>query len=84
MVSRINATVRKENDMNKNLLSARMVEHNVNNAQLAEALSIDEATLYRKKSGVSDFYRREIQILKKYLDLSDEDIRLIFFADDVV
>lgn len=69
--------------MNRNLLSARMIERNVNNAQLAAALSIDEATLYRKKSGVSDFYRREIQIIKSFLNLSDEDVRLIFFDDDV-
>ncbi len=69
--------------MNKNLLSARMIEHDINNAQLAQALSIDEATLYRKKSGVSDFYRREIQIIKQVLNLSDEDIRLIFFDDNV-
>lgn len=67
--------------MNKNLLTARMVEKGVTNAQLAEALSIDEATLYRKKSGQSDFYRREIQIIKQFLGLSDQDIRLIFFED---
>ena len=69
--------------MNKNLLNARMVEHNVNNSQLAKELAIDEATLYRKKSGISDFYRREIQIIKKVLGLSDEDIRAIFFDEDV-
>lgn len=67
--------------MNKNLLTARMVEKSVTNAQLAEALSIDEATLYRKKSGQSDFYRREIQIIKQFLELSDQDIRLIFFDE---
>lgn len=69
--------------MNKNLLNAKMVEKNISNAKLADVLSIDEATLYRKKAGTSDFYRREIQVIKKYLNLSDEDIRLIFFADDV-
>lgn len=69
--------------MNKNLLSARMIEHGINHAQLAEALSIDEATLYRKKSGASDFYRREIQVIKKVLELSDEDVRLIFFDEKV-
>lgn len=67
--------------MNKNLLTARMVEKGVTNVQLAEALSIDEATLYRKKSGQSDFYRREIQIIKQFLGLSDQDIRLIFFDE---
>ena len=68
LVSRINATVGKENDMNKNLLSARMVEHNVNNAQLAEALSIDEATLYRKKSGMYENDER--------INMVDTELRL--------
>jgi hypothetical protein len=69
--------------MNRYLLGAKMGEKNISNAQLAKALSIDEATLYRKKSGTSDFYRREIQIIKNVLNLSDEDIRLIFFTDVV-
>lgn len=37
--------------MNINKLNGRMVEMNVTNAQLAEALGIDGATLYRKKAG---------------------------------
>ena len=69
--------------MNKYLLNAKMASRNVSNAQLAEVLSIDEATLYRKKSGASDFYRREIQIIKNFLELSDEELRSIFFAEDV-
>lgn len=74
---------KKGDRMNKYLLNAKMAEKHVSNSELAEALSIDEATLYRKKAGISDFYRREIQIIKDYLCLTDEDLRKIFFTDVV-
>lgn len=69
--------------MNINKLNGRMVEMNVTNAQLAEALGIDGATLYRKKAGTSDFYRKEIQKIKDVLKLSDDDVRVIFFDQNV-
>ncbi|MBQ9047409.1 MAG: hypothetical protein IJ120_05880 [Solobacterium sp.] len=69
--------------MNLQLLKARMVEKGVDDTQIASALGINISTLYRKKSGESDFYRKEIQIIKMVLNLSDEDVRNIFFADCV-
>ena len=69
--------------MNINKLNGRMVEMNITNAQLAEALGIDDATLYRKKAGTSDFYRKEIQMIKEVLNLSDDDVRAIFFDQEV-
>ncbi len=49
--------------------------------QIAEELGIDDATLYRKMSGKSDFYRREIQKLCDLLKI--EDPVAIFFAPEL-
>lgn len=46
--------------------------------QVAAELGIDEATLYRKMNGESDFYRREIQQLCSILKI--ENPSAIFFA----
>ena len=48
-------------------------------ADLAKVLKIDQATLYRKINGDSDFYRREIQVLCKTLDIKNPVE--IFFAE---
>ena len=46
----------------------------------AAFLDINEATLYRKVNGVSDFNREEIQKLKDYLGLTDQEALQVFFA----
>lgn len=65
--------------MNTRLLDSKMVEKGISNDQLIDALQINQATYYRKKSGHSDFKRREIRIIKQFLSLSAEDVDLIFF-----
>jgi len=67
--------------MNTRLLDSRMVEKGISNDKLAQELGINQATLYRKKSGASDFYRKEIRTIKRVLNLSDKDIDLIFFGE---
>lgn len=47
--------------------------------QVAAELGIDETTLYRKMSGKSDFYRKEIQKLCDLLKI--EDPAAVFFAE---
>lgn len=69
--------------MNRNLLRAKVVENGMTLTQLAKELHLDEATLYRKINGNSDFYRKEIQMIKHILNLTIDDIRRIFFDDDV-
>lgn len=49
--------------------------------QVAASLGIDEATLYRKMNGKSDFYRKEIQKLCEILNI--EDPAAIFFAQKI-
>ncbi|WP_105327283.1 XRE family transcriptional regulator [Acidaminococcus provencensis] len=47
---------------------------------VAAHIGINPATLYRKMSGISDFNRKEIQEIKEFLVLSDEESNSIFFA----
>lgn len=46
--------------------------------QVAAELGINEATLYRKMKGKSDFYRKEIQQLCELLNI--ENPAAVFFA----
>ena len=64
----------------KNEFRAAMVRKELTIVDIAKALDIDPATLSRKISGQSDFYRNEIEKLCKLLDLSAEEILKIFFA----
>ena len=48
---------------------------------LATTLGVNEATIYRKMSGNSDFLRNEIQLIKHKLSLTDDDVVSIFFAE---
>ncbi|SEN94510.1 Mga helix-turn-helix domain-containing protein [Peptostreptococcus russellii] len=63
----------------KNLLMYYMAKKNLNNNGLARVLGISVSSLYRKKSGISDFTRNEIQSIKKELDLNGEEVMRIFF-----
>lgn len=49
--------------------------------EIASRLNINVATLYRKMSGVSDFYRAEIQVICECLGI--EDPNEIFFSKKV-
>ena len=49
-------------------------------ATVSAHLGIDPATLYRKSTGASEFTRDEIQKLKEFLNLSDEEAMRVFFA----
>lgn len=67
--------------MNAFLLEMKMKEANISTEKAAKATQMDPATFYRKKIGDSDFYRREIQILRKLLNLTSEEVDSIFFDD---
>lgn len=69
--------------MNKELFDYKIKVKSFSREDIAKLLSINPATLYRKLIGESDFTRKEIQIIKNKLDLSNEDIDLIFFTDKV-
>lgn len=50
---------------------AELIIKGKNMKDIANVLGINEATLYRKVNGNSDFYRREIQIICNYLDIEN-------------
>ena len=47
---------------------------------LAAELSMNNATLYRKVNGISDFTRSEIQSIRRILGLDTDMAERIFFA----
>jgi DNA-binding NtrC family response regulator len=48
---------------------------------VADKLGMNEATLYRKIKGKSDFSRAEIQALKIILGMTNEECIHVFFAE---
>ena len=50
-------------------------------AVVADRLGVNEATLYRKIKGKSDFSRAEIQALKASLSMTTDECVKVFFAD---
>ena len=65
-------------------LKAKMVEKDISIIQLANILSIDRSTVYRKlnKSG-ENFTVQDVEKLAKALSLTYDDINNIFFTDVV-
>lgn len=61
------------------LLEYKMKVKGLSVEYVCKQLNIDKSTFYRKKKGESDFHRKEIQQLKKILDLKSEELDNIFF-----
>ena len=68
---------------NRNLFEKKVIESPLTMDELAWKLGINAATLYRKKTGISDFTRSEIQRISEILSLSRDDVVAIFFADSL-
>lgn len=64
---------------NVNAFDAAIVLRGSDNAEAARVMGINPATLARKKSGESDFYRREIDAFCEFYSVSPDDI---FFASN--
>lgn len=65
---------------NKKMFKAKCVEKGMSTRDIARILGINEATLYRKISGESDFTRNEIQVFRQALGLTSCEMDAIFFA----
>lgn len=65
---------------NKNEFCGRVRSKGLTLEKIAEYLGINSATLTRKMNGKSDFTRNEIEMLRKKLALTTEELQLIFFA----
>lgn len=60
-------------------LKAECTRHGMTLDDLAAAIGINVATLYRKMTGRNEFLRNELQIIRNTLSLDDEQFLLIFF-----
>ena len=69
--------------MNTNLFHAALKQRGYTVESLATAIGMGKATLYKKLSGVSDFYREEIVAICKILEIGLLHMTAIFFADVV-
>lgn len=60
-------------------LKAECARHGVTLEELASRIGVNNATLYRKMTGKSEFYRNELQVIRDVLCLNDDKFLLIFF-----
>lgn len=64
-----------------NLFKAKIAERNRSTDEVAAAIGVNPATLYRKINGTSDFTRNEIQLIRHVLNLTTDEVEAIFFAE---
>lgn len=69
--------------VNKNMLMGIATMRGLSGERLANHLDIAIPTFYRKVNGVSEFKVSEVQALCGLLQLTDEQVRDIFFASEV-
>lgn len=62
-----------------NLLKYYVMESGKSLTDVAAAIGVTPATLHRKMSGESVFYRKEMQDIASYLGLDRDTIDRIFF-----
>lgn len=68
---------------NRHLFEQKVSESSYTMDELAWKLGINAATLYRKKTGISDFTRSEIQRISEILSLSRDEVVAVFFAEEL-
>lgn len=68
---------------NRRLFEQKVTDSSVTMDELAWKMGINAATLYRKKTGISDFTRAEIQRISAILSLSRDEVVAIFFAEEL-
>ena len=72
-----------EQMFNRNKFRAKVVEQGLTLEEVAKRIGINPSTLDRKMSGISDFSRKEIQILRKELSMTAAECDEIFFAEEL-
>lgn len=65
--------------MNHEELRVVMMRKKITNREMAAKLSLSEQALYNKLNGVTEFKNSEIKKITTLLDLSMDDVNLIFF-----
>lgn len=61
-------------------LKAEMLKRGITNDKMANALNISHTTMNLKINNKREFKQSEIKKIKKYLDLSPEELVNIFFT----
>nr|DAI56289.1 MAG TPA: Regulatory protein-modification, helix-turn-helix, transcriptional regulator, DNA [Caudoviricetes sp.] len=64
-------------------LKAECARHGVTLEELASRIGVNNATLYRKMTGKSEFYRNELQVIRDVLCLNDDKFLLIFLITNL-
>ena len=64
-----------------NLFKAKLAELNKSMSEIATVIGVNQATLYRKINGTSDFTRNEIQLIRHALSLTVDEVDNIFFVE---
>lgn len=68
--------------MNKRKFKAKLVEQGKTISELANVLGVVPSTIYRKLDGISEFDRKEMQLISEWLSISDPiEFHDIFFTD---
>ncbi len=68
---------------NENLFRSKVVCKGMTLGQVAEALMMNQCTISRKLKNHGSFTREEIGKLVTILDLSEDDVMSIFFAEEL-
>lgn len=69
--------------MNTSELKAAMARKDISIPKLSELLEINKKTMYSRFSGETEFSLSEIKKIAEVLELSNEDILIIFFTEKV-
>lgn len=69
--------------MDANALKGKIVAKGMNVATFCECCKFNRSTFDRKLHGLSEFNRNEIERMVYVLDLPPEELRNIFFTDQV-
>ena len=64
-------------------LRVEMIRAGKNIEDIAQELGVTPSTLYRKMDGKSDFYLNELKTIKKVLNLSFDDMKRLFFVEEL-
>jgi DNA-binding phage protein len=68
---------------NVTLLRQKIDDSGLKMSFIAEQLNMTPQGLYKKLKDGSDWLFSQVMIIKKLLQLSDEEVNIIFFNDDV-
>lgn len=69
--------------MKANVLRGKITEMGMNIGEFCERANFVRSTFDRKLNGIYEFDRDEIERIIRVLDLTPDETRNIFFADDV-